>query len=125
MRNGKWRQIIRLCLAATLFATLSLVGYRRGYEAEDPARGKQTMTTVSHNIGDLVGPDFSASGMMATADSLIDLIHSLHLEGERRAYRLNPIQAAGAYSQLQVTTYPHLHKDVERLLNQIRKPDDR
>lgn len=119
--NGNWRRLIRLCLAAALFTALCIHGYRRGYEADDHARLKQTMTAVQHDIDDLLGPDFSAAGMMQTRASLVDLIHSLHHGNESRAYQLNPIQSSG-YSKLQVTTYPYLHGDIKKLLNEIRNP---
>jgi len=69
-----------------------------------------------------MGPDFSASGMTATADSLINLVNSLPLEDANHAVTFNASRASGSFSALEVATYPYLHKAVENLLNEIRKP---
>jgi hypothetical protein len=102
-------------------ALLCISGFRRGYNAVDD-RTRQAMTTVQHDIDNLLGPDFSAAGMMQTRRSLVDLVHSLHRGDAVRAVQMNPIQAAG-YSKLQVTTYPYLHGEIEKLLNTLRKPN--
>jgi hypothetical protein len=123
-RWAKITKAVRLAAALAIFAALTAVGYDRGYNAEDE-RAAQRAVLVAHKIDDLLGPDYSASGMLETTQSLIALVHSLHLEAARRVVAQNPVTANAGYSVLQVTTYPYLHKEIEGLFDQLRKPDSR
>jgi hypothetical protein len=115
-------QFCRRGVAVLVVIALCVIGYRRGYNAQDDLYAGQTPVVVRHKVDDLMGPDFSASGMTNTADSLIALVNSLPLEDANRAVTFNASRASGNFSALEVTTFPYLHKAVEKLLNDIRKP---
>jgi hypothetical protein len=119
--SAKLWKALRLSAACAVFAALSTVGYIRGYNAEDE-RANQTAVPIPHKMDDLLGPDYSAAGMQETTQSLITLVHSLHLEEIRRNVVLNPVSAAPGFTNLQVTTFPYKHKEIERLFNQLRNP---
>lgn len=113
---------IRPGAALLCFGALCVVGYRRGYNAQDDLYAGQTPVVVRHKVDDLMGPDYSASGMAATADSLIVLVQSLRLNDPNRTVTFNTSPATASFSNLEVATFPYLQKSVEKLLNEIRNP---
>jgi len=119
------KRLFRISIAMLLLAALCIWGYqggyRNGYEIGDPGRAKQTLVVVDYDVNDLLGPDYSASGIKQTTDGLIALIQSDGTETSRRHYMLNAIQRPN-YGIIQVNAYPYMHKEVERLLKQIREP---
>lgn len=125
LRQFRFTPRVRFGLGLLLFAMLWAAGYcggyRYGYDSGRRSRFRDSVQSVSYDVEDLLGPDFSQRGMRRTADQLKKLIEALAPDRWGPPHVVDAVVVSPDFCRLEVTGYGTQHEQTVQLLDQLRQ----